>query len=170
MGQAGDSLEWDDIEAATPKIKENALEHAIRSINEAKGRSGSSRTFGDETEYQLRKFNQERQKVKLLLKQSQALDSLNGEPFQPEFGALMVETNPKQPYENNIENLLDVETDMSNRRMKIQNQLKNDEAVMTLTAFPRLGAEIEERNVKSDLLNSLILLDKIVSDSYVTRQ
>ncbi|ETI24711.1 hypothetical protein G647_04080 [Cladophialophora carrionii CBS 160.54] len=60
--------------------------------------------------------------------------------FQPEFGSFMVEATPGVPYDNSLTSMLSVQGNMARRRRMIQERLGENEAVVTIPGFPRLGA------------------------------
>ncbi|KIV87025.1 hypothetical protein PV11_02597 [Exophiala sideris] len=112
-------------------------------------------------EFQLVSFDHSGRAVRLLLKQSVVLKAVQKsqstakgtkqEPdFQPEFGSLMVEAIPSEP-----------------RRM-IQSCLENDEAVLSMPEFPRIGAPgiYTEPALPNDgvVLQSQFMPDGLLSD------
>ncbi|EXJ60452.1 hypothetical protein A1O7_04605 [Cladophialophora yegresii CBS 114405] len=60
--------------------------------------------------------------------------------FQPEFGSFMVEATPGAPYDDSLTSMLSVHGNMARRRRMIQERLGENEAVVTIPGFPRLGA------------------------------
>lgn len=52
----------------------------------------------------------------------------------------MLESSPGQPYEGLLDYINTVEANMKHRRHEVEELLAEDESMMTLTNFPRLGA------------------------------
>lgn len=59
--------------------------------------------------------------------------------WRPEYGAYMIEGTPGQPYGGLLAHFNVVEANMKYRRQEVTELLNEDEAVMSLTNFPRLG-------------------------------
>lgn len=60
--------------------------------------------------------------------------------WRSEVGHFMLESSPGQPYEGLLDYINKVEANMKYRRHEIDELLADDESMMTLTNFPRLGA------------------------------
>ncbi|KEF57364.1 glutamate-cysteine ligase [Exophiala aquamarina CBS 119918] len=111
-------------------------------------------------EYLVVAFDDEHQKVRLSLCQADVLKALardeelakkgpvvpdlqNGRgalpTFHPEFGRFMLEATPGKPWGIGFKDLLDVESDMKNRRVIAKDHMDPDQYPVTLTTFPRLG-------------------------------
>lgn len=60
--------------------------------------------------------------------------------WRPEYGAYMIEGTPGHPYGGLMAHFNVVEANMKFRRQEVTELLHADEAVMSLTNFPRLGA------------------------------
>ena len=110
--------------------------------NRAKGKERDALRWGDEIEYLFVAFEDERQKVRLSLRQADILKALaedealskkggcvpdlqvvksNGDAipvFHPEFGRFMLEATPGKPWGIGFKDLLDVEP---NRRWRLVN-------------------------------------------------
>lgn len=61
--------------------------------------------------------------------------------FHPEYGRYMLESTPGAPYGATLSDLLLVEGNMRFRRQLAKSRMKPHEVPLTLTVFPRLGAE-----------------------------
>uniref|UniRef100_A0A8D2NII4 Glutamate--cysteine ligase n=1 Tax=Zonotrichia albicollis TaxID=44394 RepID=A0A8D2NII4_ZONAL len=105
--------------------------------------------WGDEVEYMLVKFDHENKKVRLLLRGEEVLQTLQdkGEKvnpnhptlWRPEYGSYMIEGTPGQPYGGTMSEFNTVQDNMRKRRQEAASVLKENEAVCTVTSFPRLG-------------------------------
>lgn len=60
--------------------------------------------------------------------------------WSAEVGGFMLESAPAKPFDHELSSLNLVEADMKQRRHEIAKLLAEDECLMTLTSFPRLGA------------------------------
>jgi glutamate--cysteine ligase catalytic subunit len=61
--------------------------------------------------------------------------------FHPEYGRYMLESTPGCPFTGNPKDLVTVEADMRFRRQIIRSYLTPHEVPMTVTSWPRLGAD-----------------------------
>ncbi|KAK4947575.1 glutamate--cysteine ligase [Elasticomyces elasticus] len=71
--------------------------------------------------------------------QDNAIRSGSLPTFHPEFGRFMLEATPGKPWGIGFKDLLDVESDMKNRRVIAKQHMDPDQYPITLTTFPRLG-------------------------------
>ncbi|KAJ7406391.1 Glutamate--cysteine ligase catalytic subunit [Pitangus sulphuratus] len=102
-----------------------------------------------EVEYMLVKFDHENKKVRLALCGEEVLQTLQdkGEKvnpnhptlWRPEYGSYMIEGTPGQPYGGTMSEFNTVQDNMRKRRQEAASVLKENEAVCTVTSFPRLG-------------------------------
>ncbi|XP_075564698.1 glutamate--cysteine ligase catalytic subunit isoform X6 [Pelecanus crispus] len=100
-------------------------------------------------EYMLVKFDHENKKVRLVLCGEEVLQTLQdkGEKvnpnhptlWRPEYGSYMIEGTPGQPYGGTMSEFNTVQDNMRKRRQEAASVLKENEAVCTVTSFPRLG-------------------------------
>ncbi|KZT52177.1 gamma glutamylcysteine synthetase [Calocera cornea HHB12733] len=131
---------------------------------------GRELTWGDELESMVVRFDDEKKLALLALGQDELIGvlksaganggAMNGShygwcvfpllswygsrpppEFDPEYGSYMIETSPGQAYGPTLSSLLEIEPDLSHRRALIQAHLSPSEALLTLSSFPRLGAE-----------------------------
>ena len=120
-------------------------------------------TWGDEVECQIVAFDHDARKATLSLRQKATLEKLpdNG-MYHPEFAKYMIETTPLTPFTNSLQSLLQVEEDLRNRRRKINEQLADDEKLLTLSVFPLLGTEPLADPEADEQPNTNI--DQVISD------
>ncbi|XP_005044290.1 PREDICTED: glutamate--cysteine ligase catalytic subunit [Ficedula albicollis] len=100
-------------------------------------------------EYMLVKFDHENKKVRLLLCGEEVLQTLQdkGEKvnpnhptlWRPEYGSYMIEGTPGRPYGGTMSDFNTVQDNMRKRRQEAASVLKENEALCTVTSFPRLG-------------------------------
>ncbi|KKA26882.1 hypothetical protein TD95_003254, partial [Thielaviopsis punctulata] len=114
--------------------------------------------WGDEIEYLVVVYSEDKPAVLVSLRQAEILDQLSTlksvklqdasgavkehtmPVFHPEFGRFMLETTPGKPWGSGIKDLLEVEPDMRLRRKLARAHMLPTEYPITLTTFPRLGS------------------------------
>ncbi|RLW12347.1 hypothetical protein DV515_00000773 [Chloebia gouldiae] len=120
----------------------------LADLSKADGQLSPSVVSAD-VEYMLVKFDHENKKVRLLLCGEEVLQTLQdkGEKvnpnhptlWRPEYGSYMIEGTPGQPYGGTMSEFNTVQDNMRKRRQEAASVLKENEAVCTVTSFPRLG-------------------------------
>lgn len=93
------------------------------------------------------KFDHENKKVRLVLCGEEVLQTLQdkGEKvnpnhptlWRPEYGSYMIEGTPGQPYGGTMSEFNTVQDNMRKRRQEAASVLKENEAICTVTSFPR---------------------------------
>ncbi|KAG5897516.1 hypothetical protein JTB14_030013 [Gonioctena quinquepunctata] len=114
-------------------------------------REGDVLKWGDEVEYMIVKFFDNKKQAKVSLRGRELLTILNereqADPkgvkslWRPEFAAYMIEGTPGKPYGGLLAHFNIVEANMKLRRKEVSELLMPDERAMTITSFPRLGCE-----------------------------
>lgn len=145
----GSPLSWEETKKLAQHVREHGIEQFINLFARLKDRQGDVLKWGDEVEYMIIKFDDEKQTAKASLR---ALDILNQlqekelrDPdgvkslWRPEYAAYMVEGTPGKPYGGLLAHFNVVESSMKYRREEVAQLLKEDESVMSITSFPRLG-------------------------------
>ncbi|XP_019352723.2 glutamate--cysteine ligase catalytic subunit isoform X5 [Alligator mississippiensis] len=124
-------------------------------------------------------FDHENKKVRLLLSGEDVLHTLQekGERinpnhptlWRPEYGRYMIEGTPGQPYGGTMSEFNTVQDNMRKRRLEAASVLKENEAVCTVTSFPRLGCpgftlpEHEPTPVEGGVSKSLFFPDEAIN-------
>ncbi|PFH51144.1 hypothetical protein AMATHDRAFT_80430 [Amanita thiersii Skay4041] len=162
------ALTWEETKARAETIKSLGIQQFLRIWDKEVGRHDGEHKWGDEVsehslfhayrlltspmiEYMLVHFDQENKNAVLATCQDETLEKLSkvvvspksppgSRSFVTEFAKYMVETCPGKPYSADLKDLLLVESNMRRRREAIRQQLKPNEAPITLSSFPRLGA------------------------------
>ncbi len=146
---AGTPLNWPDSAPYRARVKHDGVEQFLSVFNSAKHFSNHGLKWGDEVEYILLKIDSK--SAKLSLRAPQLLDILQQEEhkqpagssvpvlWRPEYARWMIEGTPGVPYRCYAADLAIVERNMALRRTEIANLLDDNECVLTMTAFPRLG-------------------------------
>ncbi|EMP40238.1 Glutamate--cysteine ligase catalytic subunit [Chelonia mydas] len=124
-------------------------------------------------------FDHEHKKVRLSLTGEEVLHTLQekGERvnpnhptlWRPEYGSYMIEGTPGQPYGGTMSEFNTVQDNMRKRRREAASVLKEDEALCTVTSFPRLGCpgftlpECEPTPVEGGASKSLFFPDEAIN-------
>ncbi|KAK4508370.1 hypothetical protein PRZ48_002108 [Zasmidium cellare] len=160
----GTPLDWPEAKKVADHVREWGIEQLLAIWNRAKGKERDALLWGDEIEYLVVSFDDEKREVKLSLRQADILEALandaellkqgGGVPdlavgeaksarsaptFHPEFGRFMLEATPGRPWGIGFKDLLDVEQDMKWRRQIAKDHIFAYEYPVTLTTFPMLG-------------------------------
>ncbi|KRT80151.1 hypothetical protein AMK59_7672 [Oryctes borbonicus] len=147
----GSPLSWEETKKFANHVREHGVNQFINLYKRLRDRQGDVLKWGDEVEYVIVKFDSEKKQAKLSLRAKDILDELNEKERQdptgvkslwrPEYGAYMIEGTPGKPYGGLMAHFNIVEANMKYRREEVQKYLSHDEAILTLTSFPRLGCE-----------------------------
>jgi glutamate--cysteine ligase catalytic subunit len=140
----GTPLDWDDAKDHLNHVKEQGILQFLNIWNKVKTRVRDELIWGDEIEYMLVVFDHSEKKVRLSLHAQEMLSQLDqnqDSSWHPEYGRYMLEATPKVPYGSHLRDLLKVEENIIQRRKWVQQFLKKDQALLTITNFPRLGCE-----------------------------
>ncbi|KAI9873310.1 MAG: Zn finger-containing GTPase- Activating Protein for ARF [Pleopsidium flavum] len=163
----GTPLAWPDAKKNANHVREWGIEQLLAIWRRAKGKERDALLWGDEVEYLVVVFDENRRKVKLSLRQADILKALASDEelckhggcvpdlqnvarqsdtlpiFHPEFGRFMLEATPGKPWGIGFKDLLDVEPNMRLRRVIAKDHMESNEYPITLTTFPRLGTSDE---------------------------
>ncbi|KDQ08172.1 hypothetical protein BOTBODRAFT_118965 [Botryobasidium botryosum FD-172 SS1] len=148
----GSFLSWDQAEKYANHIRKHGITQFLNVWDRQKGRRDPF-LWGDEIEYMVISYDHEGKNARLALRQSEILDAFHQlvqdtcankamalPNFVPETSAYMIESTPGTPLTGSLNDLLSVENCMRHRRSLLRRLLKSDEALVSLTSFPRLGA------------------------------
>ncbi|KAK3178490.1 Zn finger-containing GTPase- Activating Protein for ARF [Lepraria neglecta] len=159
----GTPLDWPEAKKNADHVRQWGIEQLLAIWKRAKGKERDVLRWGDEIEYLVVAFDEDRRKVKLSLRQADILRDLaedsvlkeqggcvpdlqagrhHGDSipvFHPEFGRFMLEATPGKPWGIGFKDLLDVEPNMKWRRVIAKDHMNSNEYPITLTTFPRLG-------------------------------
>eukprot|EP00794_Sanderia_malayensis_P011931 gene11931-13167_t len=149
---SGENLTFEEIKKYADHIREHGLIQFINNYKRVIKRKYDTLKWGDEVEYQMFGIDHKNKDVKLVLKSSDILPTLqeeeNANPgktetaYRVEMTEYMVECKCCKPwlsYGGCMRHFNKVEANMALRRKEIQALLGEDEIVMTFTCFPRLG-------------------------------
>ncbi|XP_057665579.1 glutamate--cysteine ligase catalytic subunit-like [Diorhabda carinulata] len=134
-----DTLKW------APYVRDHGITQFINLYKKEAKRKNDPFKWGDEIEYTLVNFNENKKEAKLSLTSRQVLEEIDGDCFKkngiwtPEYAAFMIEGTPVTPYEGL--NFVEVEENMRKRRKELRRFLKNGENLLCITSFPRMGCK-----------------------------
>lgn len=147
----GSPLSWEETKKLASHVREHGILQFINLYKRLRDRQGDVLKWGDEVEYIIVKFFDDKKEAKVSLRAEEILSVLNerehADPngvkslWRPEYGAYMIEGTPGKPYGGLLAHFNIVEANMKHRREEVSQLLKPDEIVMSLTSFPRLGCE-----------------------------
>ncbi|KAJ3092796.1 hypothetical protein HK102_002724 [Quaeritorhiza haematococci] len=150
----GTPLPWSEAKKHADHVRKHGIIQFLNIWNRVKTRRKDHLLWGDEVEYMVVYYDEDTKSAKLSLKAHDALEKLHilereakekGERSQsiwhPEYGRFMLEATPGSPYGATLKDLLFVEPSMKDRRNLALGMLRPNEALITVTSFPLLGAE-----------------------------
>ncbi|XP_070493239.1 glutamate--cysteine ligase [Chironomus tepperi] len=145
----GSPLSWEETKKFTNHVREHGIEQFINLYARLKDRQGDVLKWGDEVEYMIIKFDDEKQTAQVSLRALEILNQLQEKElkdpnsvkslWRPEYAAYMVEGTPGKPYGGLLAHFNVVESSMKYRREEVAQLLNDDESVMSITSFPLLG-------------------------------
>ncbi|XP_060665158.1 glutamate--cysteine ligase [Drosophila nasuta] len=146
----GNPLSWEETKKLADHVREHGINQFVNLYHRLKDRQGDILKWGDEVEYIIVKFDDEKKVARVALKAQDLLHKLNekehADPkgvkslWRPEYGAYMIEGTPGKPFGGLMAHFNLVEANMRYRREEVTELLASDECVMSITNFPRLGA------------------------------
>ncbi|XP_077488541.1 glutamate--cysteine ligase [Amblyomma americanum] len=145
----GSPLSWPETKKIADHVREHAVTQFINLYRRLKDRENDCLKWGDEVEYMLVHFDHAKKTAQVRLRANEILPLLQEKErrdpenvkslWRPEYGAYMIEGTPGQPYGSLISHFNIVEANMKIRRAEVAELLKQDEELLCLTTFPRLG-------------------------------
>ncbi|KAG7098839.1 hypothetical protein E1B28_000743 [Marasmius oreades] len=151
----GTPLTWEDAKQYADHVRHHGITQFLNIWDRLKDKTGDELLWGDEIEYMVISFDDEKKNAKLSLRQTEILAKLSAivsdicsecdssiavPTFHPEYGRYMLESTPGSPYTGSISDLLIVEQNMRYRRSLARRHLQPNEVPLTFTSFPRLGS------------------------------
>eukprot|EP00124_Ichthyophonus_hoferi_P003024 Ihof_evm6s236 gene=Ihof_evmTU6s236 len=147
----GQPMKWEDAKKHANLVRNNGIEQFLNIYEQQKSRRNNELKFGEELEYIVVSFDDTNRIAQVALRTSEVLHDLEEEQnnvppgtklectWHPEYGRYMIEGVPGGPYGFSLDELPLVEDSMRKRRAELQARLNPNEAVLTITNFPRLG-------------------------------
>nr|KAF6505276.1 glutamate-cysteine ligase catalytic subunit [Rousettus aegyptiacus] len=144
----GSPLSWEETKRHADHVRRHGILQFLHIYHAVKDRHKDVLKWGDEVEYMLVSFDHENKKVQLVLSGEKVLETLQekGERsnpnhptlWRPEYGSYMIEGTPGQPYGGTMSEFNTVEDNMRKRRKEATSLLGENQALCTITSFPRL--------------------------------
>nr|XP_048701240.1 glutamate--cysteine ligase catalytic subunit isoform X2 [Caretta caretta] len=175
----GSPLSWEETQRHAEHVRRHGILQFLHIYRAVAERHKDVLKWGDEVEYMLVAFDHEHKKVRLSLTGEEVLHTLQekGERvnpnhptlWRPEYGSYMIEGTPGQPYGGTMSEFNTVQDNMRKRRREAASVLKGDEALCTVTSFPRLGCpgftlpECEPTPVEGGASKSLFFPDEAIN-------
>nr|XP_031544503.1 glutamate--cysteine ligase catalytic subunit isoform X2 [Vicugna pacos] len=175
----GSPLSWEETQRHADHVRRHGILQFLHIYHAVKDRHKDVLKWGDEVEYMLVSFDHENKKVQLVLSGEEVLETLQekGERtnpnhptlWRPEYGSYMIEGTPGQPYGGTMSEFNTVEDNMRKRRQEATSLLGDNQAVCTITSFPRLGCpgftlpEFRPRPVEGGASKSLFFPDEAIN-------
>ncbi|XP_034622222.1 glutamate--cysteine ligase catalytic subunit isoform X3 [Trachemys scripta elegans] len=175
----GSPLSWEETQRHAEHVRKHGILQFLHIYRAVAERQKDVLKWGDEVEYMLVAFDHEHKKVRLSLTGEEVLYTLQekGERvnpnhptlWRPEYGSYMIEGTPGQPYGGTMSEFNTVQDNMRKRRQEAASVLKEDEALCTVTSFPRLGCpgftlpECEPTPVEGGASKSLFFPDEAIN-------
>jgi glutamate--cysteine ligase catalytic subunit len=147
----GTPMTWDDAKKKSDFVHGHGITQFLnvwKNVSTTK-KDSEGLLWGDEIEYSVVNMDKRSKVARLSLNAAEVLadlqeDELLKENYQaswkPEYAKYMIEGTPGLPYGSRLIDLLKVEDNMKLRRQLIREKLGANEVVVSLTAFPTLGA------------------------------
>ncbi|EFA85843.1 glutamate-cysteine ligase [Heterostelium album PN500] len=175
----GNTLVWEDAQKYAEYIRQHGIIQLINIWNANKDRMNDGFKWGDEVEYILLNIDESTKQVKLSLRGHEVLHDLmqkekmdpNNVDFlwRPEYGRFMIEGTPGQPYQGLGRQLLSIEDSLVKRRQEITANLKPNERIVTLSAYPRMGTldfTVPDAHPKGVVAESQFLPDQVINPHF----
>eukprot|EP00123_Amoebidium_parasiticum_P014496 comp22522_c0_seq1/m.34168 comp22522_c0_seq1/g.34168 ORF comp22522_c0_seq1/g.34168 comp22522_c0_seq1/m.34168 type:complete len:630 (-) comp22522_c0_seq1:499-2388(-) len=147
----GKPLPWSEAKKHADHVRSNGIKQFLNIYNRLKDRHNDQLKFGEELEFIVVTFDDEKKTARVTLRVSDVLAEIQEEQshlppgtvvectWHPEYGRYMIEGVPGGPYGFALSELTKIESNMRGRRVDIQKRLAPNEAVVSITNFPRLG-------------------------------
>ncbi|KAI8850474.1 catalytic subunit of glutamate-cysteine ligase [Chytridium lagenaria] len=148
----GTPMKWEEARQHAGHVRKHGITQFSNIWRRIKTRRNDHLYWGDEVEYIVVHLDDSTKTARVSLGAYEALQKLenmeraaidaNGSfesSWKPEYGRYMLEGTPGAPYGSTLQDLLTVEPNMIQRRKLAQSVLGENEALITVTNFPRLG-------------------------------
>lgn len=146
---AGTPLEWEETKRNVKLVQKRGIREFLKSFRRFAGERGYPFRWGDEIEFSIVRFERENKRAQLCLRGECLLDKLNGQSdaelvaanvtYHPEYASYMIESTPRRPFDDDLNGFKLIEDNMALRRRLAQQCLDQDEHIMAITNFPRIG-------------------------------
>jgi len=148
----GKPLDWSKSQQFLDYVKKHGVVQFLNTLRTCEKKQYPEFLWGDEVEYIIIKMVEGRARLSLrtkeILEDIQKEISKNSKFYDckckvmPEYGSYHIEATPSRPYGNHVRDLCKVECNMRTRRAFLNQFLKEDEFLVSMGNFPRLGAGV----------------------------
>uniref|UniRef100_A0A8C4UU76 Glutamate--cysteine ligase n=1 Tax=Falco tinnunculus TaxID=100819 RepID=A0A8C4UU76_FALTI len=121
----GSPLSWEETRRHAEHVRKHGIIQFLHIYRALRDRHKDVLKWGDEVRPRRVAFSNSKQNHPTL--------------WRPEYGSYMIEGTPGQPYGGTMSEFNTVQDNMRKRRQEAASVLKENEAVCTVTSFPRLG-------------------------------
>ncbi len=148
----GEPLSWEETHKYADHVRRHGVEQFIHLYKRLNERQGDVLKWGDEIEYFIIKLDDKSKTAKVVMRADELLEKLQApekaaavtkEPlkslWRPEYSSYCIEGTPGVPYGGKIAFFNEVEPNMKYRRQEVEKLLKDDEILVSMSIFPRLG-------------------------------
>ncbi|XP_034972571.2 glutamate--cysteine ligase catalytic subunit-like [Zootoca vivipara] len=145
----GSPMSWDKTQQHVEHVRKHGILQFLHIYQAVGERLKDLLKWGDEIEYMVVAFDHENKRAQLSLTgeeialtlqdKVETVDTNHPTLWKPEYGRYMVEGIPGQPYGETMSEFNTVQENMRKRRQEVASLLKQNEALCTITSFPRLG-------------------------------
>lgn len=150
----GEPLSWEDTHKYADHVRQHGVEQFVHLYNRLNARRGDVLKWGDEIEYFVIRIDDATKTAKVSMRAEELLHRLqepereaaaSGEAlkslWRPEYSSYCIEGTPGAPYSGQISCFNEVELNMKFRRDEVERMLKDDEILVSMSIFPRLGVD-----------------------------
>ena len=150
----GEPLSWEDTHKYADHVRRHGVEQFVHLYNRLNARRGDVLKWGDEIEYFVIRIDDATKTAQVSMRAEELLQRLqeperkaavSGEPlkslWRPEYSSYCIEGTPGAPYSGQISCFNEVELNMKFRRDEVEKLLKDDEILVSMSIFPRLGVD-----------------------------
>jgi glutamate--cysteine ligase catalytic subunit len=148
----GEPLSWEETHKYADHVRQHGVEQFIHLYKKLNERKGDVLKWGDEIEYFVIKLDDDKKQARVSMRAEDLLERLQkpereaattNEPlkslWRPEYSSYCIEGTPGVPYGGKICCFNEVEGNMRYRREEVEKLLHDDEILVSMSIFPRLG-------------------------------
>jgi len=148
----GEPLSWEETHKYADHVRRHGVEQFVHLYNRLNVRRGDILKWGDEIEYFIIRIDDASKTARVSMRAEELLRRLQeperkaattGEAlkslWRPEYSSYCIEGTPGAPYSGQISCFNEVELNMKLRRDEVEKLLEDNEILVSMSIFPRLG-------------------------------
>ena len=148
----GEPLSWEETHKYADHVRQHGVEQFVHLYNRLNVRRGDILKWGDEIEYFIIRIDDASKTARVSMRAEELLRRLQeperkaattGEAlkslWRPEYSSYCIEGTPGAPYSGQISCFNEVELNMKLRRDEVEKLLEDNEILVSMSIFPRLG-------------------------------